>query len=157
MDEALVPEWMKKIRQEDDLAEAKKESSRKIEVEASPLLQQEGPRFWSRLQQSLSIVVDSLPVLNLSGSISSFKEGIRIEVVYYHLVPIQTYTDIGYDPSTAVIRCSTVNGGICRLYLCEIPNNEVAAFAELDGSPMDPEQTSEYIMRPMVDSVRVQR
>lgn len=157
MDKALVPEWMKKIRQEDALTEAKKEAARQSEVEASPLLQQEGPRFWSQLQQSLAICVDSLPVLNLSGSISNFNEGIHIEVVYYHLIPVQTYTDICYDPGTAVIRCATVNGGICQLYLCETLNNEVAAFAELDGPPMDPEQASEYIMRPMVDSVRIQK
>lgn len=157
MDKALVPEWMRKIRQEDELAEAKKKAARQSEVQASSFLRQEGPIFWSRLQQSLAICVDSLPVLNLSGSISNFKEGIRIEVVYYYLVPIQTYTDICYDPGTAVLRCSTMYGGICQLYLCEIPNNKVAAFAELEEPPMDPEQASEYIMRPMVDSVRIQK
>ncbi|MBN2321098.1 MAG: hypothetical protein JXR49_18610 [Acidobacteria bacterium] len=157
MNEALVPEWMKKIRREDELAEAKKESARKLEVGASPLLQQEGPKFWHQLQQSLATVVDSLPVLKLSGSISRFSEGIRIEVVYYYLIPVQTYMDIYYDPDTAVIRCATMSGGICQLYLCAASNNEIAAFAEFDGPPMDPEQTSEYLMRPMVDSVRVQK
>jgi hypothetical protein len=157
MDEALVPQWMKNMRQEDELAEAKKESARRLEVEASPLLQQEGPRFWDQLQQSLAVAVDSLPVLNLSGSISRFSEGIRIEVVYYHLVPVQTYTDIFYDPGIAVIRCSTMSGGICRLYLRALPGKEVAAIAELDGPPLDPERASEYILRPMVDSVRVQK
>jgi hypothetical protein len=145
------------MRQEDQLAEAKKEVARKLEVEASPLLQQEGPRFWSQLQQSLSIAVDSLPVLNLSGSISQFSEGIRVEVVYYHLIPVQTYTDVSYDPGSAAIRCSTMSGGICHLYLRATPGNEVAAFAELDEPPLDPEQASEYIMRPMVDSVRIQK
>jgi len=157
MDEALVPEWIKKIRQEDELAEAKQEITRRLEVEASSLLQQEGSRFWSQLQQSLSIVVESLPVLNLSGSISQFSNGIRIEVVYYHLVPVQTYTDVSYDPDSAVIRCSAMSGGICRLYLRATPNNEIAAFAELTGPPMDPEQASEFIMHPMVDSVRIQK
>jgi len=156
MNEALVPEWMKKKRQEDELAEARKEAARQLEVNASPLLQQEGPGFWSQLQQRLAAVVDSLPILKLSGSISQFNEGIRIDVVYYHLIPVQAYTDIYYDPDTAVIRCSTMSGGICQLYLCVASNNEVTALAELDGPPMDPEQASEYIMRPMVDSVRVQ-
>jgi len=157
MDKALVPEWIKKMRQEDELAEAKKEAARRLEVEASPLLQQEGPRFWDQLQQDLAVAVDSLPVLNVSGSISRFSEGIRIEVVYYHLIPVQTYTDIFYDPSIAVIRCSTMSGGICQLYLCALPDNEVAAIAELDGPPLDPEQASEYILRPMVDSVRIHK
>jgi hypothetical protein len=157
MDEALVPEWMKKMRQEDELAEAKQEVARRLEVEASPLLQQEGPRFWSQLQKSLAIAVDSLPVLNLSGSISRFSEGIRIEVVYYHLIPVQTHTDIFYDPNSAVIHCSTMSGGTCRLYLRTASNSEIAAFAELDGPPMNIEQASEYIIRPMVDSVRIQK
>ncbi len=157
MDEALVPQWMKRMRQEDELAEAKKESARRLEVETSPQLQQEGPRFWDQLQQSLAVAVDSLPVLNLSGSISRFSEGIRIEVVYYHLIPVQTYTDIFYDPSIAAIRCSTMSGGVCRLYLRALPDNEIAAIAELDGPPLDPEQASEYILRPMVDSVRIQQ
>ena len=157
MDQTLVPEWMKKIRQEDELAEAKKEAARQSEVESSSLLRQEGPKFWSQLQQCLAVVVDSLPVLNLAGSISQFSEGIRIEVVYYHLIPVQTYTDISYDPGTAVIHCSSMSGGTCQLYLCVVSNNEIAAFAELDGPPMDPEKASEYIMRPMVDSVRIQK
>jgi len=157
MDLALVPEWMKKMQQEEELAEAKKEAARQLEVQASHILQQEGPEFWSQLQRSLAIAVDSLPVLKLTGSISQFSEGIRIDVVYYHLIPVQTYTDICYDTGTAVIRCTTMSGGICQLYLCVASNNEVAAFAELDGPPLDPEQASEYILRPMVDSVHVQK
>jgi hypothetical protein len=153
MDESLVPEWMKKRRQEDELAELKKEAARYREVDASLLIRQEGPKFWSQLQQSLAIAVDSLPVLKLAGSITQYSEGIRIDVIYYHLVPIQTYTDIIYDPGRAVIRCTTMSGGICQLCLCVTSNNEVTAIAELDGHPMNPEQASEFIMRPMVDYV----
>jgi hypothetical protein len=151
MNEALVPEWMEIKRQEDELAETKKAAARQQAVEASLLLKQEGPKFWSRLQQSLSIAVDSLPVLRLTGSITQYSEGIRIEVIYYHLVPIQTYTDIIYDPDRAVIRCTTMNGGICQLCLCTASNNEVAVLSELGGLPMNSEQASEFIMRPMVD------
>jgi hypothetical protein len=82
MDEALVPQWMKKLRQEMEIADARKDAARKRAVEDSLLLRQDGPKFWYRFQQSLAIAVDSLPVLRLSGSISHFKEGIRIEVVY---------------------------------------------------------------------------
>lgn len=156
MDEALVPEWMKKKRQEDELAEAKKEAARQLEVQASHILRQEGPRFWSQLQKNLAIAVDSLPFLKLTGSISSFSEGIRIEVVYYHLVPVQTYTDISYDSNRAAIRCSTMSGGICQLYLRVVSDSEITALAELDGLPMNPEQASEFIMRPMIDCVCVQ-
>jgi hypothetical protein len=157
MDEALVPEWMRKRRQEDELAEAKKEAARQQAVEASLLLKQEGPKFWSQLQRSLAIAVDSLPVLRLTGSITQYSEGIRIEVIYYHLVPIQTYTDIIYDPGKALIRCSTMSGGICQLCLCVASNNEIAVIADPSGLPMNPEQASEFIMRPMVDYVSAYR
>jgi len=157
MDEARIPAWMKKLLQERELAEARRNTDRKQEVEDSLLLQQEGPKFWNQLQQSLAIAVDSLPVLQLTGSISHFSEGIRIEVVYYHLIPVRTYTDISYDPASAVIRCSTMNGGICQLYLCVANNNEIVACSELDGPSMDPEQAAEFIMRPMVDSVFIQK
>jgi hypothetical protein len=156
MDETRVPEWMRKLQQEHALAAGRKEAARKQAVADSFLLQQEGPKFWDRLQQSLAVAVDSLPVLKLSGSLSRFKEGIRIEVVYQHLIPIQTYTDISYDPDSAVIRCSTMNGGIVQLYLCVTDNNEIAAFSELDGPPMNTEQASECIVRPMVDQVFIQ-
>ena len=148
---------MKKKRQENELAEAKKEAARQQAVEVSLLLRQEGPKFWSRLQKSLAITVDALPVLKLQGSISQFSEGIRIEVVHYHLIPIQTYTDVSYDPGHAVIRCVTMSGGICQLYICAVSDTEVAALAELDGDPMNPDQVSEFIMRPMVDYVYLQR
>jgi hypothetical protein len=157
MDEALVPEWMKKRRQEDELADAKREADRKRAVEDSLVLKQEGPKFWNQLQQSLAIVVDSLPILRLTGSISQFNEGIRIEVVHHHLVPIQTYTDIAYDPDSSAIRCWTMNGGTFQLYLCVTSNNEVAVLAELGGLPMNPEQAAECIMCPMLDYVSVQR
>jgi hypothetical protein len=157
MDEALVPEWMKKRRQEDELAETKKEAARQQAIDASLLLKQEGPKFWSQLQQSLAIAVDSLPVLKLAGSITQYSEGIRIDVIYYHLVPIQTYTDIIYDPGRAVIRCTTMSGGICQLCLCMASHNEIAVLSELDGLPMNPEQASEFIMRPMVDYVSAYR
>jgi hypothetical protein len=153
MDETLVPEWIKKRRQEDELAEVKKEAARYREVETSLLLKQEGPKFWNQLQQSLAIAVDSLPLLKLMGSITQYSEGIRVEVIYYHLIPIQTYTDIIYDPGRALIRCTTMSGGICQLCLCMASNNEVAVISELDGLPMNPEQASEFIMRPMVDHV----
>jgi hypothetical protein len=157
MDEARIPAWIKKLQQEHALADARRDAARKQAVEDSLLLQQEGPKFWSQLQQSLDIAVDSLPVLKLSGSISHFSEGIRVEVVYYHLIPVRTYTDISYDPTSAVVRCSTMNGGICQLYLCVANNNEIVACSELDGPSMDPEQASEFIIRPMVDAVFIQK
>ena len=144
---------MKKLQQEREFAEAERNKARQREVENSNLLRQEGPKFWDRLQQSLSVAVDSLPVLKISGSISHFREGIRINVVYQHLIPIQTYTDISYDPGGAAVRCSTMNGGICQLYLCVADNDEIVAFSEPDGPPMNPEQASEFILRPMVDYV----
>jgi hypothetical protein len=153
MDESLVPEWIKKRRQEDEIAEAKRETVRQQAVDASLLLKQQAPKFWHRLQQSLAIAVDSLHVLKLSGSIAQYSEGIRIEVIYYHLVPIQTYTDVIFDSAREVIRCTTMSGGICQLCLCMTPNDEVAAITDLGGSPLNPEQASEYIMRPMVDYV----
>jgi hypothetical protein len=153
MDDSLVPEWIKKRRQEDEIAEAKRDSIRQQAVEASLLLKQEAPKFWSQLQQSLAIAVDSLHVLRLSGSIAQYSEGIRIDVIFHHLVPIQTYTDIIYDSAREIIRCTTMSGGICQLGLCMTSNNEVAAIADLGGLPMNPEQVSEYIMRPMVDYV----
>jgi hypothetical protein len=157
MDEARIPAWIKKLQQERELAETRKNAERKQEVEDSLLIRQEGPKFWSRLQESLSIAVDSLPVLKLAGSISHFSEGIRIEVIYYHLVPVRTYTDISYDPTSAVVRCSTMNGGICQLYLCVADDNEIVAVSEIDGPSMNPEQAAEIIMRPMVDAVFIQK
>lgn len=157
MDEARVPEWIRKLKQEHELSFTRRDAARKQQVEDSLLLQQEGPKFWSRLQESLSLAVASLPVLKISGSISRFAEGIRIEVAYQHLVPIQTYTDVSYDPTRAIVRCATINGGICHLYLCVTEKNEIAAFSELDGSPMNPEQASEFVVRPMVDYVYIQK
>jgi hypothetical protein len=157
MDETRIPAWIKKLQQEHALADARRDAARKQAVEDSLLLQQEGPKFWNQLQQSLDIAVDSLPVLKLSGSISHFSEGIRIEVVYYHLVPVRTYTDISYDPTSAVVRCSTMNGGICQLYLCVADDNEIVAVSEIDGPSMNPEQAAEIIVRPMVDAVFIQK
>lgn len=157
MDEARVPDWIKKLKQEHELSATRRDAARKDQVENSLLLQREGPAFWSRLQESLSLAVECLPVLQISGSISHFAEGIRIEVAYQHLVPIQTYTDISYDAARAIVRCATINGGICHLYLCVTEENEIAAFAEFDGSPLNPEQAAEFIVRPMVDYVYVQK
>ncbi|MEJ2244846.1 MAG: hypothetical protein P8Y80_01985 [Acidobacteriota bacterium] len=157
MDEARIPAWIKKLQQEHELADARRETARKQAVEDSLLLQREGPKFWDHLKKSLAIAVDSLPVLKLTGSISHFTEGIRIEVDFQHLIPVRTYTDISYDPGSAIVRCSTMNGGLCQLYLCMANNNEIVACSELDGPSMDPEQASEFIMRPMVDSVFIQK
>lgn len=153
MDKAPVPAWMEKLRHEYALVDAQRDAARKREVENSARLQQEGPKFWSQIQKSLETVVDSLPVLKLSGGISRFSEGIRVEVVYQHLVPVQTYTDISYNPGSAVLRCTTMSGGIFQLYLCVADSDEIAAVSELGGKPMDPEQAAEFIMRPMVDCV----
>jgi hypothetical protein len=50
-----------------------------------------------------------------------------------------------------------MSGGICQLYLCVDSNNKIAAFSEPDGPPLNPEQASEFILRPMVDAVYIQK
>jgi hypothetical protein len=43
------------------------------------------------------------------------------------------------------------------LYLCIGQDDEIVAFSDLHGPPMNPEQASEFILRPMVDYVFIRK
>ncbi len=152
MNDVLVPEWMKKKREQDELAEAKAEARKQKMLAASTLIKAKMPEFCYAVKEKLAIAVECLSVLKLTGQITEFGGGYRVSVQHPGVFPNQTYTDVVFMDDS--IRCTLLNGGVYKLLFCVVSDTEIGvSYMSEGGGTMNSEQTAEYIMRRMVEQI----
>ena len=154
MNGSVMPEWMmKKMKAEPVSAIARQETrQQRVVTFASLLIEKDSPKFWRELQEKLEISVKFLPGLGLTGSTSSFGNGVRVTVNSPGIFPIRTYTDLFWTPEAGGIRCSGLNIGTYIFQFRVTPDNRVAVFSSRGGCAlMNPEQACEHVMKAMID------
>jgi hypothetical protein len=117
------------------------------------VIEKEGPLFWQGLQEKLAMATDCLPD-EFTGSITSFAGGVRVTVNELGKAFNQAYTDLFYKRGSSEIRCSTLNGSPYTLKFSMSPDNKVTVKTTLGLDSMDVDQTTEYIMQLMLDTMR---
>ena len=61
MNDALVPNWIKEMESEAELAKAQSEAAAQRQIAATLTVEAEGPEFWRQLHKELAINADALP------------------------------------------------------------------------------------------------
>ena len=153
MNDVLMPEWMKKKHEADELAKAKEEARQQKLMTAALLIEREAPKFWKQLQEKIAIAVEFLPKLDMTGSITTFGSGMRVSVSCPGVFANQTYTDLFFNGEVRKIRCTTLNGGVYTLQFTVGPDDTVGVESSRDAIFMNVDQASEYVMRKMIEVI----
>src|SRR5215469_5073353 len=153
-DESMVPEWMRREKAENELAEAREEARNQRVLAAALLLEKLRPTFWTDVLRHLKIAVDALPVLGMAGSFSPVQvlQTVRIQVSKPGIFANFTYTDLFLDQDR--IRCNTLDAGSYGLEFCVLSASAIGVTVIPQPKPMNPEEASEYIMRRMTELIK---
>jgi hypothetical protein len=150
MNDTVMPEWMKRMRDEVRAAGTRNSAEDQEQQTASFAIKADGPRFWKELKEKIAIAVEFLgEAAKLAGSISGIPGGgIQVKVWRPGISPAQTYTNLAWLPDRGKINCSTLNGGVWNLQFCFSEENGVGVMDERTGDgPLNPEEAAELIMR----------
>lgn len=151
----VTPEWIKKLKAEDEQRENDAAESSLAEINDSLRINAEAPKFWKQLLKELKINVDSLGELGIRGVMSPIESnnGCHILVARIGTAPKQTYINVFYSENPTRIRLRTDAGeeqlpfGVC--------DGAVYVTSQLPPfSSMAEEQTAEYIVKRLVDWIR---
>jgi hypothetical protein len=161
MNDALVPNWIKEMESEAELAKAQSEAAAQRQIAATLTVEAEGPEFWRQLHKELAINADALPKIGIRGTTSAFsyaqgaEQHLRIDVALAGLFPNMTYTDLFYMPGSTEIRCHTLEGEVFSFAFCVLPNNKgIGVIPENHMTPINAEKMAEMIVKRMVNRVR---
>lgn len=155
MNDSMMPDWMKKKKEQEDLASAKEEARRQRDLAVSNLIELKSPEFWKRLKEQLAIAVEFLPGLNLSGQITDAVGSVRVSMSKAGVFANQTYTDLALHPGH--IHCTTLNGGVYDLNFAGYSDTEICV---IEGNtytpPLNPEEAAKLILEKMMAIIRRQ-
>jgi len=148
--EKLMPDWMREMQVDIELAEEKQRATAQRDHAASLLIQLERPRHWQHLREKLKIAADALPSLKLRGQfLIRGDDGMRISMNRSGLFASKTWTDLYLDQRC--IRCTTLDAGSYNLQFRAISETEIAVIDEQGyAQPMDTDGAVKFIMRRMI-------
>jgi len=159
MDEMLMPDWIKQIKAEDDLSNARNDAERDRHRAAEVTVIANGPDFWKQLLKELKITVDNLDAIRCRGSLTIMgdprvEQTCRVLVARKSIIPNQTYTDLFYSLGSMAIRCMSMDGPLPNLSFCVCPKKGVSLVSDEHLSPMNTEEAAQLIVQRMVNMVR---
>ena len=155
MNDAMVPQWMKKKQAEQELAEARAEAQRLKALAALTLIKAKMPEFCYAVKQKLAVAVDCLSVLKMSGQIERIWRRVLCFRATPGVYPNQTYTDVIF--TNKGIECRLLNGGVYEFEFCAVSDTEIGVtYMRGGGSTMSPDQAAECIMSQMVEKIEAQ-
>ncbi len=133
--------------------EAQEQTKLERRLAGMRLVEVEAPKFWQELLEKMKIAVDALPALKLHGSYSLMGlESVRIEMSSPGNFPNMTYTDLFRAADR--IRASTLDAGAYSLMFHVVSDTEIGVVDEHKGGhPMNPDETSEYVMKRMLNLI----
>jgi hypothetical protein len=118
----------------------------------------DGPSFWKQLIKELQITVDNLPLIGLTGTVSSVgsaaEEGYQIAVSRPTVFPAMTYTNVFYKPGGPIVRLHPLDESSSNL-IFGIADDKVSLWS--GASAMTPEKAAEFIVEPMAVRLKQQR
>lgn len=152
--------WIDEIVADDAVKQAQAEARASKEKAARLTVESNAPAFMVELRAALEADVESLSELGIRGAVcanrSKFENHYHVDVALIGIIPTQTYTDIRQTTGEPSIRCCTRENKAFRLHLAVSPDGKgICAYAEkAQLEPMNPVETAEFILRPMVEWVR---
>jgi hypothetical protein len=164
MDNILTPDWIKKIKAEDEQQKARAEADGQRQLVAALSIRADGLEFWRRLVRELVINAESLSEIGLYGKVSpvpsgspDFEQCYRVEVVQRAPFPRPTYTDLFYSNGSGIVRCHTQEGEAFQLHFCVRPEGGIGVWSDDFMKAVSDEQTAEFLIKRMVNLIRAQR
>jgi hypothetical protein len=158
MNNPIVPDWIKKIKADDEKKDliAEKEAWRRLAGEKA--IKADGPEFWKQLLKELKITVDGLASIEIQASVAdcgsklSSEESYRITLTAGSFFPRHIYIDLFYSPGAPHIRCCLLGGNPFSLNLYWTDEGRIALF--YDGRMLNPADAAQAIVNPLVLHVR---
>jgi hypothetical protein len=152
MNDSMMPDWMKKKQEKNELEEAKAEVRQQHAMAAANLLEIKRPSFWLQLREQLAIAVHSLRKFNMAGQISEHSgDSMRIAVSRPGILVNQTYTDLFFKPSG--ITATGLNLGAYTLTFCVLSETEIGVSADGSVDAMGSPEAARYIMERMINLI----
>jgi hypothetical protein len=159
MTESQTPEWIKKIRQDEDdrFARQLAEDTRQFVVRKT--IEVYGPEFWKQLKKELQIAADNLENIGLKGSasdapkMSESGEGFQVYVTGPSGSPRETYTNVFYNlAERSQIRCVPSHGEPYTLRFGLTEDNQlVISPTDRKGPPrMRASEAAQFIVEAIV-------
>jgi acyl-CoA hydrolase len=170
MDDALIPEWIKKIRQEEEAKKSREEANQQRAALLSAKIAAQGPGFWKQLVKGLEITAPECKHIGIRASVSNIgglhnttgaEEACRVSVMVGLPFPQQTHTDLSYRKGDSAIKCHTFEDKVFTLDFCLDPQGVCAIIASdpelfpiAAAVPTRPEDAAQFIFQAMVQRVK---
>jgi hypothetical protein len=166
MNDELIPAWIKNIKNTDNAAKEKAEAARVRDLADKAAIQKGAPKFWTQLAKDLEIAANALSNIEITATCSSLADqqarvpdsrrapehGIRIDMrAGFPRVRIG-YVNVWYTEGTYHLRVYLLEEEEQRISLSLNREGEVCAVT--GNAILDPEQTAEEILRPLVNYIR---
>jgi hypothetical protein len=160
MNDDLIPNWIKKIKDQDEAKQSEEERNRLHNFSTQQLVQVGALKFWKGVAKDLEIAVNALSKTKIKATCTSTsspanpsEHGVRIDVsAGFPFVKI-AHTVVWYNEGTGYIRCYFMEEPEKRIQFGIDPLGEVCAVGERGGM-LDAEKTAEEILSPLVCFVR---
>jgi hypothetical protein len=155
MTNALVPDWIKKIKAQQDRDAAIAQATAQRQALLTKTIKADGPDFWRDLLKELHVIIDSLPLIGLRAQMADIpsgtsEEGQEITVFNYAVLDGQTCTNIFYGSGARAIRCHPQNAADYRLEFCLNGKLELSVTVIARG-PMTAAEAARCIVEPMAE------
>jgi hypothetical protein len=155
MDDATLPEWIRKIKQEQDRSAHKRETEERSRQLLGATLQAQGNQGWSSLIQELRSTLASLAAIGVQGEITPLSDepdGFRVKLWESSSAhPRSTRTDVVWNAENRVyINCRPSDGPEYRIeFRLGAHGGYLALFS--NGITLTDESATQIILRPMVE------
>ena len=153
MTEALVPDWIKRIKEQRDMDSVTAQVIAQQQALLAKTIEADGPTFWRDFLKDLQITVDSLDFIGLRAQMTEVtsgtsEDGQQILVFNPALLARQTHTNIFYGAGATAIRCHPQDKPSYRMEFCLNGRNELAVSVGARG-PMTATEATQYVVEPM--------
>jgi hypothetical protein len=164
-----MPEWIRKIKEEQDTESKRMQEALKASALLSALIKSEGSEMWRQLVKELSLTVQFCKDIGVEVIISDISRGkdahadsdtsaeagsYRITVSSVGLPSLyeikSLYVDVGYAPEEGGIKCYPIVGESFEFRFC-LHQNRLALCRK--GKTVTPEAAANQIVEPLANLI----
>jgi hypothetical protein len=164
MNDALMPDWIRRIKDQDEAAKSSDDLKRQSQILAGEQLLAKGPDFWKQLTEQLEIAATHCASIGIRATCSHLgpqeskrepgsraPRGVRLELTAGFPNVRIIYTNIWYTPGNAYIGLFTLDFPEKRI---DLRVSEGTVCALVGSNILDPEGLTQAIMERMARYVR---
>jgi len=155
MNDSLMPDWIKRIKDEEAAKASKRELDRQRQIAAEKTLQSDGPEFWKSVMQELKLASDSLSQIGIRANFSEIggqgEHGCRIELAAGF--PNVNPADVNAFYRSDHIACYSF-GGMDDYSIKLSVNHSGQIVGVISTQPLSAPQIAQKILEPLVAAVR---